>query len=94
MNTLDLPKEEIARAIETFGAYTHEMIRSAPTSVLLTLLDPVVVTVITHDNEGGATLRSLGVDLTGRTEDEVFDLKNKLVIVMGVEIDRRFPVPA
>lgn len=98
MNTLNLTKEEITQAIETFDARTHEALRHVPLSLLLTLLNPIVIMALSQDEvdstDWAPTLHALCLDLKGLTKAKFEDVRKQLMIVVGIEIDRRFPVPA
>jgi hypothetical protein len=98
MNTLNCTNEEITQATEAFDARTHEALRRAPLSLLLTLFNPLVLGGLTQHEASSTdwadTLRAICLDLTGLSKDKFEDLKKKLLIVIGIEIDRRFPVPA
>src|SRR5207253_2445823 len=98
MNTLNCTNEEIMQAIDAFDAHTHEALRRIPLSLLLTLFNPIAIMALTQDEVDSAdwadVLRALCLDLTGLPKAKFDDLKKKLMIVVGIEIDRRFPVPA
>ena len=95
MHTLDCTPEELTQALDAFSADTRTAIRSAPTSVLIMLINPITLLGLTQDaTELEDFSRKFHLDLTRLTKNQIEALMNKLMIVVGTEIDRRFPVPA
>jgi len=96
MNTLNCTNEEITQANAAFDARTHEALRRVPLSLLLTMFNPIVIAGLTqHDTastDWADTLRAMCLDFTGLTKAQFENLKKQLLIVIGIEIDRRFPV--